>query len=233
MTATLLATLLTATAAAVAARTPARQEPPPPPAPLPPAAGQARQLPSAQGRLVGSTYTNDFFGFTISLNPTWAAIDYATRRQINEAGRAALQEGIPQRTKEMMDATTARVDNLFSVSKYDVNKPGPEFNALLMCLAERIPTAVVKTEKDYVTIALRTINQTAAKAELTAPLRTEMLGGVAFTVADMKLTVGPRMLAQRYYVRLSKGYALALVYSYVDEEDLQAVKEMVKTIRFK
>jgi hypothetical protein len=103
----------------------------------------------------------------------------------------------------------------------------------MLCLAERVPTAVIKTGADYVALMRRTLEGTAAKAEMTGPTRTERLGGVAFTVVDMKLSAGPAVTAQRYYVTIMKGHALVLAYTYLDEADLKTFDEVVRSVKFK
>ena len=221
---TLAALILLAAAAAGRAQTGKTQPPPRPPGP---------PVAVDQGRLAGGIYSNDFFGLSFGVKEGWVAMDAATRKKMMDAGRAVLEDGLAQKKREQMDAAMARTVFLISVSKYDVNTPSPEFNALLMCMAERVPTAVIKTGPDYVATSLRALNETAAKAELVGRVRAETLGGAPFTVADIKLMAGPRTVAQRYYVRLVKGYALVFVYTYVDEADLPALEEMIKTVRFK
>jgi hypothetical protein len=231
LTTTLIAALSLSAAVTARAQTRRRKAPPPPPKEM--AVIAPAQVSIDSGRLEDDTYSNDFFGFSFSVKQGWVALDAATRKVVMEAGREVMQEGVAPKKKAQLDAAMGRTDILISVSKYDVNTPRPEFNAMMMCMAERVPTAVIKTGRDYVAAALRALNETAAKAELVGRARDVTLGGTPFTVADVKLTVGPRVIAQRYYVRLMKGYALAFSYTYLDEEDLGALDEMLKTVRFK
>jgi hypothetical protein len=160
-------------------------------------------------------------------------MDAATRRSLMEVGKGAVEKGATEQTKAQLDDALSRTAFLISVSKYDVNRPAPEFNTILMCSAERLPTAVIKTGEDYFNAALHVFDGTSTKVELVGRMRAEMLGGAALTVADMKLTVGARVFAQRCYVRVVGEYVLTFIYSYMDEKDLKALDEMMKTVRFK
>lgn len=229
LTPTLFAALLLATPVNVPAQTPRRKTQPPPPKELVVIA----PAPVDQGRLQGGVYTNDHFGFSFTVKPGWVAMDAAAKKSVVEAGKAVIGEGATEKKKAELDSAMSRTSVLITVSKYEVNTPTPDFNAMLMCLAERVPTAIIKTGEDYLRASMRAFEGTAARVELVGRMRAERLGGVPFTVADMKLTAGSRVIMQRYHVRIVNGYVLAFIYSYVDEVDLQPADEMLKTVRFK
>lgn len=227
LTPTLFAALLLTTPAR--AQTPKPVMPPPPP----PYGLPVTKPPIDQGRLQDGVYTSDYFGFSFTVKPGWVAMDAATRKSVAAAGMAVVEEGATAKKKAQLEASMSRTSILITVSKFDVNTPTVEFNAMLMCLAERVPTAIIKTGDDYLRASLLGFEGTAMKAELVGRTRPEKLGGVAFTVADMKLTAGPRVIMQRYHVRVVNGHVMGFVYSYVDEEDLTHADEMLKTVRFK
>lgn len=189
--------------------------------------------PVDQGRLQDGVYTNDHFNFSFTVKPGWVAMDAAARKAVTEAGKAIVEEGATEKKKAEMEAAMSRTSVLISVSKYAVNSPTTEFNAMLMCMAERVPTAVIKTGDDYLRASLLAFEGTAMKAEIVGRTRVERLDGVPFTVADIKLSAGRRVIMQRYHVRLVGAHILAFVYSYVDEVDLLPADEMMNTLRFK
>lgn len=229
LTPTLFAALLLTAAADARAQTPEPRTP----QPRPPYGPPGNRPPVDQGQLRDGVYTNDHFGFSFTVKPGWVAMDAAARKSVMEAGKTVIGEGATAKKKAELDAAMSRTAVLITVSKHEVNTPSPEFNAMLMCLAERVPTAIIKTGEDYLNASMRGFEGTAAKVEVVGRMRAESLGGVPFTVADMKLTAGPRIVMQRYHVRVVNGYVLAFVYSYVDEVDLQPADEMLKTVRFK
>ena len=225
---TLVAVLFLFAAATGRAQTASQKSEPPPPRPQ-----ITAPIPVDQGRLEGGVYSNDFFGFSFSVPRGWVAQDVAARKVILDEGRKIVEEGATAQKKLGVEAAMNRTFFLLSVSKHDPAKPAPDFNALLLCVAERVPTAIVKTEADYIALSLRTLQGSAAKAELSGPVRTETVGGVTFAVAEVKMTVGPAIAAQRYYAKLMKGHALSFVYTYVDEADLKSFEEVLKSLKFK
>lgn len=229
LTQTVLATLLVASATFAARAQSARQRNDPPP-PIPKL--EVPTMPDT-GRIEGETYSNDFFGFSMTLPKGWAVLGADDKKRILDTGKEIIEEGANDRKKQGLEAALVRTQFLVTASKHQPGVVGPGFNALLICIAERVPTAIVKTGADYVTIMQRSFEGTAAKVELTSPLRTQKLGGADFTVADLKMTAGPVVTAQRYYVRITKGYALVMAYSYYDDADLKTFDEMLGTVKFK
>lgn len=189
--------------------------------------------PATMGKLEGGVYTNDFFGISFRVPDGWVVHDEAARGAIMQVGKELVEEGASDRKKQLLEASTDRTQFLLSVSKYAPGKAGPGFNALILCLAERVPTAIVKTGADYIALVQRTMQGTSAKVELSGPVRTQRLGNGDFTVADVKLTAGPVITAQRYYVTITKGHALVLAYTYLDESDLKTFDEFIRSVRYK
>lgn len=185
------------------------------------------------GTVEGDTYSNNYFGLSFSIPRGWFVQDMEMRKALVERGKEIVGEGATNRKMAELEASVARTVYLLNVSKYDPRAPGAGFNAQIACLAERVPTAVVKTGADYLTLMTRTAQGTGAKLELTGPIRTEKVGAVTFAAADAKLTVGPGAAAQKYYVAIIKNHALMFAYTYVDEADAKAFDDLIKTIKFK
>ncbi|HKG14391.1 MAG TPA: hypothetical protein VKB12_13770 [Pyrinomonadaceae bacterium] len=232
LTQTLLAILFVASATAPAQ--PTRQKADPPTRPGPIVLGDPKvEQPFDAGRVEGGTYSNDFFGFSMTLPKGWAVLGADDNKKILDTGKEMVQEGASEKKKQGLEASLVRTHFLVTASKYPTGTAGPEFNALLMCIAERIPTAVIKTGADYISVMQRTFEGTSTKLELSSPLRTQKVGGADFTVADVKLTVGPVVTAQRYYIRITKGYALAVAYTYYDDADLKTFDALLGTVKFR
>ena len=200
------------------------------PPPRPAAQGQTI---ISQGRLEGSTYSNDFFGVSFTIPKDWVTQDLAAKQAIVDRGREIVHEGANEKKKAALDAAMNRTYFLLSASKYEQNAPSPDFNALLMCVAERVPTAVIKTESDYITVAMRTLQGSSAKATVEGPVRYVQIGGAKFGLANVRMTIGGMSAMQRYYVRLMKGHAFVFIYTYVDEQDEMILDEFFKSVKFK
>lgn len=218
-------TLLLLTAAAGQTR-PAQEEPPPPPAPL--EAGQ-----TDPGRLEGEKYTNDFFGVSFSIPRGWFVQDSAARRATLEMGKDALTANADQRKKAQMDAVVARTNVLVSALKHSPYAVTAGFNAHFACIAERVPTAVVKTGADYIQMSLAVTRGSPVRMELIGRMRSERVGGRLFTAADVRTTLPQGVVVQKYYVLIDKGHALTFIYSYSDETDLPALKGVLGSVAFR
>ncbi len=230
LTSTLFAALLLTAAAAARAQNTAGPPPPPAPSGGPP----ATQLVPDRGRLEGGVYSNDFFGVSFTAPKGWVIHDAATVTALTDAGKKMGTEGAAAPAKQALDASLARTTVMLSATKYPVGTPPVSgFNAQLTCFAERVPTALVKTGKDYMDAMQRTYKGMSATVEMMGPPRTAQVGGVPMTVADVRMTLGSLTSAQRYYVRISKGYAVGFIYSYVDEADLKTFDAFLTTVKFK
>lgn len=234
LTQTLLATLFVAsTAFAARAQSTQQKDDPPPPPPAPIVYGDPKvEQPFDTGRLEGESYSNDLFGFSMTLPKGWVVFGADENKQIMDAGKGLIEESANDKKKQVLEAAVTRTHFLVTASKYPKGAAGSGFNALFLCIAERIPSAIIKTGADYISAMQRTFEGTSAKFEV-GPLRTQKVGGTDFTVADVRMTTGPVITAQRYYVRITKGYALMLTYTYYDDADLKTFDELLGTVKFK
>ncbi|HZI19318.1 MAG TPA: hypothetical protein VEY09_12055 [Pyrinomonadaceae bacterium] len=224
-----LVVFVTLAAAAAHGQAPGRpgaraQQPPPPPRPLtaPPA-----QLPD-KGKLEGSVYTNDFFRVSVRVPQDW----FVNRTELPEEAKEML-EGTARnrRQQEQINASVARSTILLNLTKLP---PGPaeQFNAAFVVVAERIPSAVVRSGEDVLRLMEKSFENTAVKIEWLDPVHTERVGGVDFGVAGAKVTFPVGSVVQKYYVIVRNGYALQLIFSYMDEADLATLRGIVKSIKF-
>lgn len=233
ITQTLLAALFVASAAFAARAQSTRQQSDPPPPPRVTIQTDPQLVnPLDTSKLEGDSYSNGFFGFSVTLPKGWVVLGADENKKIMEAGKGLIEEGASERKKQGLEAAAARTYFLITASKYPKGAAAADFNAVFLCIAERVPTAVIKTGADYISTMQRTLEGSAAKAEF-GPLRTQKVGGADFTVADIRTTVGPAVTAQRFYVRIMKGHALLLTYTYFDDVDLKFLDELLGTVKFK
>ena len=230
LTRTILSILLAAaTAAAARAQGSQQQDDPPPPL----AAAPKEATPFGRSRVEGGVFSNDFFGISFSLPKGWLVLNADDNKKILDTGKELVGQGASETKKNLMESSIARTGFLVNAAKYQPGTSRPEFNALLMSMTERVPSALVKNGGDYIAQMQRVLEGSPAKIELSGPTRVVNLDGVPFTVADAKMTVGMAVMAQRYYVTISKGYALVITYMYMDEADLKTFDEVLTTVKFK
>jgi len=231
LTQTLLATLFVASMTSAARAQSTRQKSAPPPRATIQIDPEFAN-PLDFGRIENGAYSNDFFGFSLMLREGWFVLGADDKKKIADKGRQVIEESAPQKKKAGLEASLARTSVLLSTSKYQPGTPRPEPNAMFVCVAERVRTDLIKTGADYLSQGQRSLSGTAT-LEFVGPVRTEKVGGVEFTVADLKLTVGSVVRTRRQYVRIMKGYALVFAYVYLDEADLKTFDELLGTVKFK
>lgn len=182
------------------------------------------------GRVEGRRYTNDSFRISLSVPEGWVVQDQQQSRAMLEMGKDTIFGSADQKTKAAAEAGLARTAVLFSASKLP---PGSTagFNAGMALVVERVPTAVVKTGSQYFGMMIRLTAGSPVRMEVQGPLRVERIGGASFTAADIRVSTGTNVAEQKYYVRVADGYALCLIYSYVDEADLPALKSILDSVK--
>jgi hypothetical protein len=185
------------------------------------------------GRVEAGKYVNDFFGLSLSIPQGWAVQGATEKQVIMKHGRETVETNADERKKAGMEAAVARSAFLLSLTKYPLDPPPVDFNAHFGLIAERIPTAVIKTGSDYFDAMLRVAQGSAAKLEPRGPVRSLKLGGTAFSVMDAKLTVPRGVVAAKFYVTIRNGYALLFTFEYNDEDDAQSFEGIMNSVRFK
>jgi hypothetical protein len=182
-----------------------------------------------RGVLEGRTYTNNFFGLSVSLPRDWIIADAQRRDSIVEETKNKISSDDKSK-KEMADASIARSVNLLSLTKLP---PGQSHNASLMLIAERIPSPSIRNGADVIHSMEETAKNTNFILEFQGPIQTEQIGTAEFAVATMKNSSPYGDVTQKVYMTVKNGYALQLFFTYLDAADLPALNSIVKTITMK
>lgn len=198
---------------------------------LPPAEPQTRlgdPVGPRSATFEGETYYNRYFGLRFNTPQKWTLVETAAVKGFVEEGRK-VAAGDDEKLGKALGASAERTINLLTISKHPIGSTQP-FNATFSCMAELVPSAIIKTGPDYLDTMLRTFARTQVKMEPQGPIRTQQIGGASFGVLTAKLTAPVGVFMQKYVVTVRKGYALVLVYTYFDEGDLQTFDDIVKSV---
>jgi hypothetical protein len=185
------------------------------------------------GLVEGSTYTNQFFGLTLTLPEGWQAHGEAAKKEIRAAGQGLIGPKDPAKIAEV-ERNARRTFNLLTVTQYPLGASGP-VNPTLLCFAERLPaTAADLTDAVYMAAMKKALLQsTQARVTIVRDVYAESVGGKSFSVFDATSEFRGVTIYSRYYGRVMKGYALVLGLSYPTPEPLPAQVEAVKSVRFR
>lgn len=205
---------------------PAQAQPPPPPPPAP-----LQVKPPDVGRLEGVNYVNDFFGLSLAVPQDWIFVGGAQRNAVMDES-VKLLKSEDARRQQQLEASVRRSTILLGLTKLP---PGSteSFNASFMLVAERVPTAVMKSGADVIRAMEEGLKSTPIKAEFQGPIGTERINGADFGVATVRTTMPHGVYMQKFYVTVRKGFALQFVYTYFDEADVPTFEALIKSISLK
>lgn len=204
--------------------------------------GQASPTPSSNslpsgdklfelGKVKGSTYSNEYFGISFTAPKGWIIFDLETMKAMRESARALFRDEKDARVKRELEATLERTTPLFSASKLPPGTTG-SFNTTLVCAAERIPTAVVKTPRDYYTIMLHSMKLSqGVTIEVVNHFHLNRICSKNFVIYTLKVTSHVGIVIQKQIIAIKDSYAFGIVFTYLDESDTKAFDEMLNSIR--
>jgi hypothetical protein len=192
----------------------------------PPATVESKNL--DRGQLDGVNYSNNFFGLSLSVPPTWVVVSAQRSDAITEQS-SKLVTG-DQKKKEEIDASVQRSVILLSLTKVPAGEPD---NASFMLIAERIPLTSIKTGVDVIQAMQNAFKGTNFSIEFQGETQTDRIGGADFAVATVKNSSPNGTFMQKIYVTTKNGYAVELFYTYQNDSDLAALNSIVGTVKMK
>lgn len=185
------------------------------------------------GKIEGLTYTNDQLGFSFSAPPTWTVLDAYAMSAQRESAKAIFRDEKDARLRANLESSIDRSTLLFSSTKYAPGTSGV-LQATLSSVAERIPTAIVKTPRDYYDSMLHSMNLTVGlNVEVIEPFRTKKIGTTVFGIYTIKVTTNVGIALERVLIAIKAPYAYGLFYSYVDDEDAATFAEVLNSVKTK
>jgi hypothetical protein len=177
------------------------------------------------GKITGSAYTNNFFGFRMTIPFGWRVEGQEVKDMLRENGRTAIQ-GNSAQTNAQMDASISNTVNLLTVFKYAVGS-SVDFNASLICGAEFLKSSSVSASQ-YMVNARRMLELSNGRYSF-KPLTKESVGGEEFAVMEVEM---PTSVKQKYYAVIKKDYALFFILTYATDEDEAVLRQAVRSVKF-
>jgi hypothetical protein len=212
-------------------RTTRKQIPPPsPPRPIAAEAKPPTVKVDVDGQFNGSTYTNEALGFALTLPQGWQAQDTGVKQKFAEStGRAT---GEVSKDQAEAQASVERTTLLLIAIK----PTGGRVNPSVVGMTEDISVIFnVRTVEQYIDSVRRVSEATPLKFDDKST--TEEIGGIKFGVVgavprDPATTPSPTV-RQLYYITLRKNHALAFILTFDGEEQLQACREILSSLKFR
>lgn len=184
------------------------------------------------GTLKGGVYKNNYFRMTLSIPRDWNPQDDETRMRIMATGSRVLA-GDNQALRAKLENSRLRTINLFAIFRHPLGS-AVRFNHNIAAVAENLGGAPHNlTGGDYLKQTKRLLLK--GRLNYSFPdnqVRTINIGGRTFYTMHSKLRIRDLVVYQDYYATIMKGYAIGIVISYIDNQQKQAVLDIVSRIRF-
>ena len=181
------------------------------------------------GQRDGVSYSNNFFGLSLSLPQTWIDVSSEQRDTLAAQITQVLTTSDPAKRAQIEDSM-GRSTLLLSLTKLPAGQPG---NATFMLIAERIPLPSIKTPLDVIGTMKNAMTGTNFKVEFQGEPKAERIGGADFASITLKNDSPYGVFMQKIYVTTKDGYSLQLFYTYQDDNDLAALDTIIRGIRIK
>jgi len=184
------------------------------------------------GSWIGSTYKNDFFGFSITVPKDWYIAEKEEMKAAIKEGLEELQNANLSNEKEMKrvtkiaEITTA---NLFAVSRYSEEEAleKEEFNPNIMSLAEKLPAKVDRAQ--YVKITRQNLSKALPNFVVKSET-TKMIGGLEFASLEIEFEMYGIPFYQEHLVSLKNGFAVLFGLTWVDDSDKEQLDAIMATL---
>lgn len=184
------------------------------------------------GEFEAGVYTNSFFDMMLRLPDSWHVLDLESRMDIIKRG-SKIVAGNNKRLKAAIDTEDQKSLNLLTAYEFP---PGSAVstNPGIMLIAEKVSHAPgIKRGSDYYFQAKKLMKLSNIKVSYPKEIYEMIIDGVSFDVMEAEITMGPGVvIRQRQYATIMNEYALLVALTYQDENGLDQLEQIVKTITF-
>jgi hypothetical protein len=178
------------------------------------------------GKFENNTYSNAPIGFSLQPPAGWSVADITPSAE----RRAAVREMLQSDDKELNESIDRSIDVEKIIFKLSRKPAGSPANAMFSVSAGKYPPG--SGSLDANTLATRNAFENSGMNSKIEPTRSKVFGRVKANILDMRSMIGETEVRQRVYLFANRGYALSIVFSYIDEIDLLAMEQAMATLKF-
>ena len=183
------------------------------------------------GTLSNSVYQNKYFGFSVTLPKDWSVQDQKARRQLTKKG-AQLVAGDNKNLEAVVKASELQTVNLITVFEHPLGSP-VAYNPSIVGVAEMVRELPgIKRGKDYFFQARKILEAGQIQVSFPKDYYSERLGGVEFDVMELEISMLGKVIKQKYYAAIQKGYALCFIVSFTNDEEAASLQRILSSITF-
>lgn len=184
------------------------------------------------GTVNHSVYKNNYLGMTITLPANWIVQSQQAQTRLYNAGMK-LEAGNDKTLRSVMAASESRNVHLFAAFKYPLGSP-VAYNPSIISLAEYVRDYPgIRSGSDFNFQTKQQLEAGALNVSFPKPTYSISLGGTDFNVMDVEIHMRGKVIDQKYYSTIMKGYALNFIISYTTDEEEASLQQILDTVKFK
>ena len=182
------------------------------------------------GKMENSVYSNDSFGFKVSLPESWHVVERETTDAALQVSKE-MAKGSDKQANVEFDQSLAKTFLFFTLTKFPLRTPNVT-QAMLQCGVERVSDKRV-TARFYLEKNRDFLLGSPLQYKLLRDVYPETIAGLSFFVMDMQQSAAGITVQQKYYATIRKGYALFFVTNYFVDADNIAMEKIIQGTQFK
>ncbi len=175
-----------------------------------------------KGGITEGQYENNFFDLELDLPESWIILSEEEMMRLMQTG-----EDIASESDATYDLTAFEILNLLGVFKYPFDEV-VAMNPNLYISAERLDEMKdIDSSGAYLEQARAGIEHLEETIVFEETMDTVNIQKKTFTRSRATIDLGYMVIYQVHYVTLSKGYALNIIITYMEDEDLETIESML------
>ena len=175
------------------------------------------------------TYTNEYFGLTLSIPDGWFVASRDTQQSMSELGKK-LVAGDDATLEAVVEQSQKNTFQLLTVSEFEVGA-AVDFNPTLILVAERVSHMPgVKSGRDYLFHARKLLLRSQLPYELIKDTFPTQLGGREWYRADYIVNNPQMPVEQSYFATKHDDFVLVVILSASTKEQMVALERIADSI---
>ena len=187
------------------------------------------------GTWTGTTYRNDFFGFSITVPEGWHVTGSEDMKAVIQEGQNLIEDALDKSEVEKMakiaDITTA---NLFMVARYSDEQAMEQeaSNPNIVLIVENLGTLGKQIDlAKYVSLYRQNLTK-AAPGIVFKSETTKTIGGQEFTSLQLQFSTQGILISQEHLICLKNGFSVTFALTTLDDSEKQPLDDIMATLKW-
>jgi hypothetical protein len=185
------------------------------------------------GNWTGSTYQNDFFGFSITVPEDWHIMEKEEMTAVRQSTPDADFVN-KEKMKEVAELADITVADLFSAKRYTTEEAATKegiSNTFIVARAENLPS-LITTREQYVELTRQVIVEISPNMVIKSETDTS-IGGMEFSSLKTELHVDGICIFQETLICLKSGFCLFFHLTWSDDSEKEQLDAIMATLKWK